>query len=339
MKKNLLKFIAAGLFINPGILYASIDDIPAEDGFSGYIALGAGFIRGRSNMVAGNSMGDVGEKTITSLYDSANYETDSIPIANAELAYTFADARTQIYAGNKLEDFVEFDFTSLVGVRHQLSDNSLIAASYVFSGLPAEVWEDPYSLNQRRAKTDRTTSGLRLEWDKMMGTAFGVEYSYREIDIDDERSAYSLLSLTPYERSLLDRNGSIQDFKTNYNYNFHNGHYLKPEIRYSYRKYDGRAMRNDAWILGLTHTYNTEKYFFITVIDWTITSFDKSNPIYSKTRDDDRWGIGVSAGYKNIFGLKNWNLLANIAYYDIDSNIDFYDSTFKFAGISAVYRF
>ena len=40
-----------------------------------------------------------------------------------------------------------------------------------------------------------------------------------------------------------------------------------------------------------------------------------------------------------MFGLKNWNLLANIAYYDIDSNIDFYDASFKFFGVSAVYRF
>ncbi len=330
-------FFAISLFIVPDVLFA-LDAIPTEDGFSGYVAIGGGGIRGKSNLIAGNSIADIGNKTITSLNASPKSENDSIPIINAELAYTFAGARTQIYVGNKLEDFLEFDFTSLIGVRHELSDKSLLAASFVFSGLPAEVWEDPYLINQPRSKTDRESTGIRLEWDKIMGSKLGLEYTYREIDIDDEKSGQSL-GLSSTELSLLEREGENHVFKMNYNFDFNNGHFLKPELKFVNQKLDGKAMRNDAWVIGLTHTYNTNQYALITTVDWAAVDYDKSNPIYNKTRDDDRWGIGLSAAYKQMFGLKNWNLLANIAYYDIDSNIDFYDASFKFFGVSAVYRF
>jgi len=289
-------------------------------------------------LVAGNSLADIGNKTISSLNSSAKTEDDFVPLINVELAYTFADAKTQIYAGNKLEDFLEFDLTSLVGIRHELSDKSLVAISYVFSGLPAEVWLDPYLTNQERSRTDRDSEGFRLELAKIMGSNFGVEYTYREITIDDEKSGQSL-ALSPDERHLLEREGETHALKINYNYNFNNGHFLKPEFKFMDQKLDGKAMRNEALGFSLVHTYNTQQYAFITTVDWSNIDFDKSNPIYDKTRDDKRWGIGLSVAYKQVFGLKNWNLLANLAYYDIDSNINFYDANFKFLGISAVYRF
>ena len=58
--------------------------------------------------------------------------------------------------------------------------------------------------------------------------------------------------------------------------------------------------------------------------------FDKSNPIYGKTRDDDRYGASATVYYTNPWG---WRFLGSEpmrffvtgAYVAVDSNIDFYD--------------
>ena len=338
MSKTSFGFIYGPILLTLPSMSSAINAIPTEDGFSGYLAMGAATIKAESNMIAGNSVADVGQKTIYSLTDSADSERDTTPLFNAELAYTFASHRTQVYIGNQLDDFLEFDLTALLGVRHELSDKSLVAVSYVFNGMPTEVWADPYLTNQRRSRTDRKSSGIRLEWDKILGSELALQYTYRDIEIDDEHSGLTL-ALNEYEQSLLNREGDYQKFEASYNFNLQNGHFLKPKLSYVYRDLDGKAMRHDAWNIGVIHTYDTNSYAFITSIDWTATDYDKVNPIFNKTRDDDRFGIGFNAAYKNAFGYKNWNLLTTIGYYDSDSNIDFYDTNIKLFGISAVYRF
>jgi len=89
----------------------------------------------------------------------------------------------------------------------------------------------------------------------------------------------------------------------------------------------------------LTHIYNSEQYSFITNLDWSDADFDKKNPIYNKIRNDDRLGGSFTAVYKKPFGLKDWNLLGSLAYYDSDSNIDFYNTNIRLFSISAMYRF
>ncbi|MCU7940752.1 MAG: DUF2860 domain-containing protein [gamma proteobacterium symbiont of Bathyaustriella thionipta] len=329
--------VYSGLIGFSGLSYA-LDPIPSEDGFSGYINLGVAGIKGETNMIAGNSLGDVGQKNIDSLTDSPDSESDSMPLLNGEVTYTFAASRTQIYFGNQLEDFIQFDFSTLLGVRHELADKSLIAVSYVFSSVPTEVWEDPYLTNQRRSKTDRESNGLRLEWDKIAGTDLGIQYTYRNIELDDELSGQSL-GLTASDMDLLDREGKVHNMEFRYKFNMGNGHSLQPKFNYIDRDMDGQAMSSDEWVLGLTHIYNSEQYSFITNLDWADADFDKKNPIYNKTRNDNRLGGSFTVVYKKPFGIKDWNLLGSIAYYDSDSNIDFYNTNIKFFSVSALYRF
>lgn len=125
----------------------AIEPIPQESGFSGFMNIGGLYVDVKSNMIAGNDFADVGKKKINSIYKSPDSESDFMPMFNFEFRYTFADSRTQIYAGNTLEDFLRFDLTAQVGVRQEMPDSSVVAASFVFSSIPAEVWKDPYMAN------------------------------------------------------------------------------------------------------------------------------------------------------------------------------------------------
>jgi len=86
-----------------------------------------------SNMISGNDFADVGKKKINSIYKSPDSESDFMPMFNFEFRYTFADSRTQIYAGNTLEDFLRFDLTAQAGVRQEMPDSSVVSASFVFT--------------------------------------------------------------------------------------------------------------------------------------------------------------------------------------------------------------
>ena len=72
MKKFVLvQFIVTGIimamFCGP---VAAFEPIPKESGFDGFVRLGGGYSWVKSNMVAGNDLGDVGQRKISSLTDS-----------------------------------------------------------------------------------------------------------------------------------------------------------------------------------------------------------------------------------------------------------------------------
>ncbi|MEE4111366.1 MAG: DUF2860 family protein, partial [Desulfobacteraceae bacterium] len=166
----LLVLSAGGLF---GAAPAySILPIPQDSGFSGFINLGVGAVTAESNTIAGNSLATIGKERIDSLTGSPDSENDVIPLINGELAYTFASTRTQVYLGNSLEDFIRFETATLAGVRQELPDKSILALSSVFSAIATEVWADPYVVGRDRTETDRTSSGLRLGYDKILGSDF-----------------------------------------------------------------------------------------------------------------------------------------------------------------------
>jgi actin-related protein len=118
----------------------AIEPIPKESGFSGFVNAGAAYLDVENNMIAGNDLGDVGKDTIGSIFDSPDSESDVIPILNAEVRYTFASTRTQLFVGNRLEDFLRFDLATLAGVKQELPDESILSVAYVFSAVPTEVF-------------------------------------------------------------------------------------------------------------------------------------------------------------------------------------------------------
>ena len=75
-----------------------------------------------------------------------------------------------------------------LGARKDLGSAGILQGGFLFSGIPTQVWEDPYAEGVRREETDRDSTGLRLQWDRVLGTAFEVTFSYRDIAIDTERS-------------------------------------------------------------------------------------------------------------------------------------------------------
>jgi hypothetical protein len=294
----------------------------------------------QSNMVAGNEIYEVGNSTISSLTASPGSSTDTAPIINFDLRYTFASTRTQVFLGNSLEDFLRMDQTTLLGVRQGISEKSSVSASVVFSSFPAEVWVDPYVVNAPRQDVDRTNTGARLNWDRILDSGFGIQYTYRKIELDRELSGLTQLGLPAAQAALLNREGTNHRAEVTYLWNIAPRHSLIPAYRYTKLDLDGDAMANDRHSLQLTYAYRGDSVTVVANIEYAKSDYDAVNPIYLTTRDDDYYGGGVQLFWHEPFGApKGLSLLGSVAAFNSDSNIDFYDEKLLATGISVFYKF
>ncbi|MEJ2232443.1 MAG: DUF2860 family protein [Syntrophobacterales bacterium] len=321
--------------------YAQPVGIPQESGFSGLVNGGAGLWRVEDNMVKRIGYFKIGDSNISSTDDKPRSEYSVSPILNFNLRYTFASTRTQIFLGNQLEDLLRLDTATLLGVRQELPDQSVIGISYVFSALVTEVYKDPYDTNGSRNGTDRNINGVRFSYDKILSTDLSFQYTYRNIDIEAERSG-SALGLTSSQKDKLIRDGDQHDVEMLYKYVLQDGgmtHAFIPSVKYSRFELDGDAMSNNFFSFRLNYRYDVEKFAISVNGYYGYADYDKSNPIYGKTREDDRYGFGLIGFYKRFLGVEGLALTANAILNRQDSNIDFYDSEIDLYFVSLLYTF
>ncbi len=317
--------------------------MPKEAGWSGFVQVGWSYNGIENNEIAGIGGGNFDEitrETIDSIFDSPNRTTEGLPSFNFAVNYTF-ESRTQLFFGRELVDAVRFDFTQQAGVRQEFRDKSHLSAAFVFSGIPTKVWEDPFVEGQRRAKTDRDSQGVRFTYGQILGTQTQLQYTYRKIDIDKERSG-EFVGLTPSEANRLERDGDQHRVRVGYLLNLDQRSSFFPEFIYINDDRDGDAVSADTVELVLAYTYTGPRFNYVVTGSFSKTDYDKTHPIYGKTRDSDDWGLGAVVFDRKLLSRwmgDDWSATASAGYYESDSNIDFYDAKFWTIGAGLFYRF
>ena len=332
-KSGFITVAAIAVFLLLGATWASaLDPIPQESGFSGFIRPGVGYLKYKSNMVASIQGFDLSKEKNDSLRDSPDSETTGIVTLPFTLAYTFASSRTQLFLGTDLTDLIRFDMSQQIGVKQGIGSLGILQGGFLFSGMPAKVWKDPYLVGEDRDDTKRKSAGARLTWDRIFGSWFQLQYTYRNVDIDTEESGDSLGFLTSSDRKLLERDSDRQTVDIAYRFHFAKSHTLAPAFIYTHDDRDGKAMKNDAYDFQLTYAYlNRDSPFSFTGNAFIgQAEYDKRNPIYGKKQDDDRYGIQGTLYWENpwgwsLAGSRPMNFFIGGAYAKTDANIDFYD--------------
>jgi hypothetical protein len=240
-----------------------------------------------------------------------------------------------------MEDIVQFDTASVAGIRQQFSDNSILEISSVSTPLfaPIQVWADPYVVGEDRIETDRISRGARIEYDKILGTGFGIQYTQRETEIDDELSGTTQLTLTPEEIQLLDREGDVTRIAAYYRFKPIGRNIL--EVRLSRRSDDlnGDAMAGEQDQLQITNAYIGQRYIVATNVFYSQQDYDAVNPVFGRKRESDTLGLGFVVFDQQLFNSKNWFGQASLVWVEKDSNIDFYDVGSTMVSLGAQYRF
>ena len=316
-----------------GLLAASsawaLGPLPETTGWSGFVSLGVGGGSLESNMIADVKVIDVdlGASAITN-YGGPEDESFAVPAVALNVSYLFRDKKTLFSIGNDLANFLQFDRSTIVSLRHdtpragrfQLAIDSAAA-------IQTEVWEDPYLLGEDRKKTARDATGLRFTWDKILGSQFELKALTRKIELDDENSGASL-DLSAAERGLLSREGDWTRVELGYLFTFGEGeHLVRPHIAALDRDLDGAAMSQDGFEVGVSYVRNTPTYGWATVVNFSSLDGDAENPLFGGVNDADGFGFASQIFFKKLFGAGAWQPNVSLAVGELDSDLDFYDST------------
>ena len=343
MKRNIL-LVALVLFfaVGAGTAHALLP-MPEEPGFSGNIVLGVQASKFSNNLISGTDLGDLTDDTVDDLFDKPDEEDATSGLVSGSFRYTFPSLKTQLVFGNVIADLARYEFNSVLGVRQDFGNTGIIGISGLFSSIPTEVWKDPYVVGTKRSVTDRSSAGVRLDWEGIAGTNLDFRYSMRQVEVDDEQSG-TFLGLTPAEQDLLDREGDQSTVELLYTLKLSDTDTLVPNLEFTNFDKDGGAMSGDLYILKLSYIHWVERFSIVANGSFGSSEYDEVNPVFTPTitgkREDDRFSVGVTGTYHFVpFGLDGWSIFADVLYFEEDSNIDFYDTEITNFRLGAIYAF
>jgi hypothetical protein len=325
MKKTALTLALAALA--PPAL--ALDKMPEEAGLSGYVNFGVSTGSLESNFLArlaGIDL-DLGQSTINDL-DSPDDESITTAALNLNLNYTFSNLKTQVSLGNDLSDFLQFDRSTRLAIRHDIDGIGRFQLGLLSSAFPqTEVWEDPYLVGESRDETERSSTGARLTWDKILGSQFELKVQSREVELDEERSGESL-GLSGAERALLDREGDKVRVEVGYLFNLDDGNnVIRPSVAFIDNDLDGDAMSQDGYEVAVSYLHKGDGFTWANNLAYTQLDGDEENPIFDEVHDSDQIVFASQMFFPGLFGLENWEPNIAVMYGDLDSDIDFNDAS------------
>jgi hypothetical protein len=320
---------------------AAIDPIPQTPGWGGFAIVGVGYTEIDTNLVAGNSLVQIGRDTIRSIADGPRSDSAVHPIFTGELSYT-TSGRWQLFVGTSVEDVLTLDGAAQAGVRREVGAAGTMQAGFLFNGVPTEVWADPYAEGVARQETNRDSTGARFQWDRIMGTAFQATVSYRDISVDEERSGQGVRSVACNAacRGLLRRDGSRVTVDASYLYRIGDGaprHLLRPLVRYSVDDRDGDAVSSKSWGAQLSHVFLGQGYTLASNVVYGATSFDERNPLFGRKTDSTRIALDTTLLYRLPFA--GWQAVGSATWGRDDSDVRFHDNELFNVSVGALYRF
>ena len=334
--------VFAGL---PATVGATILPIPTESGWNGFVIAGAGYTDIESNTVAGNKVVDFSNENVSSLTASPD-DDDTAHFSGAfEVRYTFGD-QWQAFLGTSLLDRVTLDFAQQLGLRKQTDNIGTFQAGLLFSGIPSEVWEDPYQTDDTgpRNDTDRDAAGIRLQWDRIFGSGFEATLSFRDIDIDKERIGQNVTdpAVNPCNatcQSSLERDGDSAQLELAYLWELSSRTILRPAVRFNDDDRDGDAQDRDGYTLSLTWGLDGDNFRTTVSGLYNDTEYDNANPIYGIHQDADGFVINGTLFYDLPTESRRWKAVGSITYGESDSDIDFHDNELLSVTLGVMYNF
>ncbi|MGY3884315.1 DUF2860 family protein [Aeromonas aquatica] len=315
--------------------HADLGAIPTQSGWSGFLLGGVTASSHESNFYAG---GDSNSR-IDNL-GSPSSESAFSPLINADIRYTFADTRTQVFLGNLIQDALRFDFTQQLGIRQAMGDKGIVAGSVVFNVMPVELWSDPFATGVDRSSTDAKSKGVRFAWDKIWGSNFNGSITSREVDLDEERSGqqYDLAHGTHYA-PMLDRNGKVNNMELSYQWHFGDGQVLEPAILYKQAKLDGSAESFKNTGLQLTYAKRGPQWSIVSNAYMGKRDYDEANPLFGQRADAKEFALTGTFFWHRLLGVKDLTGVITAAYSQADSDIAFYDNQTSVFSTGLLYNF
>ena len=305
----------------------ALDPMPEEAGFSGSLAGGAAGGKVESNFLARVLGIDLSDSTIYSLSSPSDTKIIS-PTFDYNIGYTFDSKKTRVSLASAAEASIDFSSNTTLTLRHNFDSIGHIELAALAPPLAqVDVWKNPYLTDQKRDRTDLSTSGVRATWDKILGSNFEFIATFKKKDIGDELSGQNL-GLSAAEEKLLERGGDITVAELGYAFVLGGGkNMIRPSIAYVDYDLDGGAMSQDGYRLGVAHMYNGGDFRWLNRALYESLDGDKVNPIFNKTNNADLYIVASELRFPEPLGWDKWVATTGIQWGDNDADIDFNKSS------------
>jgi hypothetical protein len=317
----------------------AIEPIPEEPGWSGYVFFGVGYTDVKSNTIVGNDIVDVGQDTISSIFQAPESDDTVHPALGLELRYTLRN-RSQFFLGSSLEDQLTMDYANQLGWRKQTDSAGSFQIGFLLPDPAIELWEDPYLVGEPRNKVDRDSQGFRFEWDRILGSSFGFLVQARDIEIEPELSGTDpALGCDLAFLALLDRNGDQFVVRLKYRFMLTPNHVLEPEVRFRNEDRDGAAISRDFVAVRLSYAYLGHPWVFVGNLLVGQSEYDQPNPLYGLRQDADTVALDATVLYTLPTESGRWQLTGSVFVGESDSDIEFHDNELTQLAIGFIYNF
>ena len=228
-----------------------------------------------------------------------------------------------------------------LGARKDLGSAGILQGGLLFSGIPTQVWADPYAEGVQREETDRDSTGLRLQWDRILGTALELTFSYRDISIDTERSGEGVTSVACDAacQDLLRRDGDQYTSTRPTCSVLGEGqrHLVRPMVRYTIDDREGDAISGDGYRLQLSYVFLGQGYTVASNVAYGGTSQDARNPIFGRT-DSDGFVVDTTLFYRLPIESGRWQAVGSVLWGEGNSDVAFHDNEIFMINAGVMYR-
>lgn len=317
---------------------AAIRDIPKEKGWSGNFIFGVGWIEGETNLIKGIDFAEIGRDTVASLTAAPASESDVFPVPPFEIRWTFSENQWQAFIGTTLEEFVALDVVAQLGIRKQAGKAGIFQFGLMFNSIPSLVWEDTYLTGTPRRETDQENRGVRFQWDRIGGTGFEIQMSFRDVDLDLDLNGASQ-GLTSAQLQSLRRDGDQTTFKVRYLWKLNDKNVLRLEGGFRDNDREGAAVSSDTKWGEVFYSHFGKKWIFAGSVQAGSREYDEVNPVFGVKTDGNVLLANATLLYKLKTASERWSLLGMVAYADEDNDVQFHDNTITMVMAGAQYRF
>lgn len=303
-----------------------------------FAELGRGGLEGEVSLLVGygSETGDSDKTRKGSLNSKGETESSAVFAPLGQLRYTFGQENDQqVFLGTSRGDIIEGIFALEVGYMVEYGDESSVAFSYLPTIANGEVWEDPFIANSPRKKTDISGDTFRIQLDGFLNLPLTGDFAYYQQDIKNEKSGEFLA--VPTKELNRDAKGYYASFGMGVPLS--SSTFIEPSFSYHRHLADGKAVSFSRYSGSLTYLKRFGDHGLSLNGDYSVTSYDASNPVFGKTREDNGYSLNLGYEYQGIPGWEDWGFNALAGYSNNDSNISFYDTSGYFVGVGLSYHF
>ena len=292
-----------------------------ENGFFGSILIGGGVATGKPS---GLEVVDDNKK-ISTLDERSDRQNRDLLLIMGELGYEFASTGTRISLSNQKS---EKSFVDLV-VAQPLEDIGTVRASFGFG--KEDVWADPYVTGVDRREADEESYNLKLEWEEILGSGFFAALKLSSIEVDHD--------LIGERYQDLKRDGQIVAAEIGYVFPVGENQMIIPGFDIEVEDRDGESNSCKKAGVSLSHIIEFDRWHFLTSLGVGKRDFDKTHPIFHKTRKQTQYELSHIVTYYRPFGWKGCFLNGLLTYSRTDADIDFFKQDELTIGTGIGYEF